>query len=171
MSRVCCGVWPGLAALALFTTLARDRRLFLRLHRGGLLDPGHISLRHREIVIGRITARSGSEYEWGVHTALFAEQAAISAEQQRSLVHGNGDDACWNDAERDLLHACDQLHADCDLDDSAWDALRHWFSEDAIIEILMLAGFYRRVSYLTNALRLPLEPFAPHFNSVRTGME
>jgi alkylhydroperoxidase family enzyme len=161
---------PSLPALALFTTLARDRRLFLRLHRGGLLDPGHISLHQREIVIGRITALSGSEYEWGVHTALFAEQAAISSEQQRSLVSGSGDDACWNDADRDLLHACDQLHAGCDLDDNAWNRLRRWFSEEAIIEILMLAGFYRMVSYLTNALRLRLEPFAPRFSSVQTNM-
>jgi hypothetical protein len=32
------------------------------------------------------------------------------------------------------------------------------FSEGALLELLMLAGFYRTVSYLTNALRLPLEP-------------
>jgi hypothetical protein len=35
----------------------------------------------------------------------------------------------------------------------------------------MLAGFYRMVSYLTNALRLPPEPFAPGFSSVQTLME
>jgi hypothetical protein len=33
----------------------------------------------------------------------------------------------------------------------------------ALIEILMLAGFYRTVSYLTNALRLPLESYAARF--------
>jgi hypothetical protein len=27
-----------------------------------------------------------------------------------------------------------------------------------MLELLMLAGFYRTVSYLTNALRLPAEP-------------
>ena len=29
--------------------------------------------------------------------------------------------------------------------------------------MLMLAGFYRTVSYLTNALRLPAEPGTPSF--------
>jgi hypothetical protein len=33
----------------------------------------------------------------------------------------------------------------------------------AIVEVLMLAGFYRTVSYLTNVLRLPLENFAERF--------
>ena len=32
-----------------------------------------------------------------------------------------------------------------------------------MLELLLLAGFYRTVSYLTNALRLPLEPYAARF--------
>ena len=35
--------------------------------------------------------------------------------------------------------------------------------EEAVLELLLLAGFYRTVSYLTNALRLPLEPYAARF--------
>ena len=37
------------------------------------------------------------------------------------------------------------------------------FGEMALVEILMLAGFYRTVSYLTNALRLPLESYGARF--------
>jgi hypothetical protein len=37
------------------------------------------------------------------------------------------------------------------------------FGDAAIIEIVMLAGFYRTVSYLTNVLRLPLEHYAARF--------
>ena len=33
----------------------------------------------------------------------------------------------------------------------------------ALVEVLMLAGFYRAVSYLTNALRLPLESYGARF--------
>ena len=42
-------------------------------------------------------------------------------------------------------------------------SLRANLSEEAILEILMLAGFYRTVSYLTNALRLPCEPYGARF--------
>ena len=58
---------------------------------------------------------------------------------------------------------CDALHAQCDVDDGLWAALRSRFSEEAMLELLMLAGFYRTVSYLTNAVRLPLEPTAERF--------
>ena len=66
----------GVPPLALFRTLARNERVFLRLMAGGLLDRGSISLREREIVIDRTCARCGSEYDWGVHVAFFAERAA-----------------------------------------------------------------------------------------------
>ncbi len=35
--------------------------------------------------------------------------------------------------------------------------------DEAVIELLMLAGYYRMVSYLANGLRLPLEPGSPRF--------
>lgn len=154
---------PGMPPLTLFTTLARDARLFERFRGGSLLDKGHLTLRQREIVIDRITALSGSEYEWGVHIAFFAERAGLDEAQQRSLVRGSGEDPCWSPEDRLLLRACDRLHASCDLDDAVWTELRGAFSEEALIEILMLAGFYRTVSYLSNALRLPLESYAARF--------
>ena len=62
-------VMRGNEPLVLFTTLARDRRLFFKLFNAGLLDHGHPAIRQREIVIDRVTAQCGAEYEWGVHVA------------------------------------------------------------------------------------------------------
>lgn len=155
---------PGVAPLAVFRALAGDERLFRRFMSGGLLDRGHLSLRQREIVIGRVTARCGSEYEWGVHVALFGDKADLTAPQLQSLVHGQWSDRCWDaEEERLLIRICDQLHAQCDLPDALWEQARRHFSEHAMIEILMLGGFYRTVAYLTNALRIPLEPWAGRF--------
>jgi alkylhydroperoxidase family enzyme len=157
----------GVPPLTLFTTLARDERLFARFFGGSLLGPGHLKLRQREIVIDRITALSGSEYEWGVHVTFFGKAAELTEAQIYSLTKSGADEPVWTDAERALLHACDQLHTSCDLDEEAWQALRTHFSEEAILEILMLAGFYRMVSYLTNGLRLPLESYAARFPADR----
>jgi alkylhydroperoxidase family enzyme len=151
---------PGVAPLLLFRVLARDRRLFERFMGGGLLDRSHLTLRQREIVIHRVTARCGSEYEWGVHAALFARRAGLEADQLHSTVHGGPHDACWSAQDALLLRLCDALHADCTIDDALWAELRAVFSEEAILESLLLAGFYRTVAYLTNALDLPPEPFA-----------
>jgi alkylhydroperoxidase family enzyme len=154
---------PGIAPLVLFRVLARDARLFQRFMGGGLLDKGHLTLRQREIVIDRVTARCGAEYEWGVHVAFFAERAGLDAAELRSLVRGGPDDACWKPEDALLIRFCDALHAACDIDDALWAGLRAQVSEAAMLELLLLAGFYRTVSYLTNALRLPLEPYAARF--------
>src|SRR5262245_60955761 len=154
---------PGVAPLVLFRVLARDQRLFSRFMGGGLLDKGHLTLRQREIVINRVTACCGSEYEWGVHVAFFAKRAGLDEVQLCSLVHGTTDDGCWKPEEALLIGLCDALHAGCDVDDALWSGLRANFDEEQMMELILLAGFYRTVSYLTNTLRLPLEPYAARF--------
>jgi hypothetical protein len=62
-----------------------------------------------------------------------------------------------------LLTVCDQLQETCDIDDETWQALQRSFRDEALLEVLMLAGYYRMISYFSNALRLPLEPFGARF--------
>lgn len=153
-----------MAPFALFTTLARDPRLFERFVARGYLGKGHLTLRQRELVIARTTALSGSEYEWGIHIHFFGERCGFTAEQRRSIVFGGSGDPCWADeAERVLIDLSDALHARCDVDDPLWARLRPHFTDEAILELLVLAGNYRSVAYITNALRLPLESWAPTF--------
>lgn len=153
----------GRPPLVLFTTLARDPRLAKKFFAGGLLDKGHLTMRQREIVIDRTTALCRSEYEWGVHVAAFAQHVGLSDEQLRSTVCGDAGDACWSDDDRLLIRLCDALHRECDIGDGLWSELRAKFDENAILELLLLAGFYRTVAYLTNGLRLPLEEGAARF--------
>lgn len=153
----------GRAPLGLFTMLARDERLFNKFFSGGLLDRGHLSLRQRELVIGRTTALNRCEYEWGVHITLFGKRVGWTPEQLASLVAGQTEDDGWSPQDSSLLRLCDELHRTADVTDETWIALRQTFSEEAVLELLMLAGFYRTVSYLCKATRLPLEPDAARF--------
>ena len=69
-----------------------------------------LSLRHRELLILRTTARCGAEYEWGVHVQVFAGKAGLTGEQVRSVTSGQPDDPCWIDpADRAVLRAADAL--------------------------------------------------------------
>jgi alkylhydroperoxidase family enzyme len=156
---------PGVAPLVLFRVLARDQRLFQRFMGGGLLDRGHLTLRQREVVIHRVTAKCSSEYEWGVHVAFFAKRVGLDVAQLRAIVHGGAGDPCWSAEDVLLIRFCDALHSECTIDGGLWAELRAGFSEEALLELLLLAGFYRTVSYLTNALHLPPEPFAARFPS------
>jgi hypothetical protein len=47
-----------------------------------------------------------------------------------------------------------------------WAQLSTHYGDEAILELLMLAGTYRTVSYLVNSLRLPLEPGARRFGDL-----
>lgn len=153
----------GQPPLQLFVTIARDPRLARKFFAGGLLDKGNLTVRQREIVIDRTTALCRSEYEWGVHVSVYAAKAGLTEEQVRSTAVGSADDPCWTDEDRLLIRLCDMLHRDCDIDDALWTRLHEAFTEDALLELLMLAGFYRTVSYLANALRLPLESVGARF--------
>ncbi|HEY2069626.1 MAG TPA: carboxymuconolactone decarboxylase family protein [Rhizomicrobium sp.] len=153
----------GVPPLVLFTTLARNPRVFQRFMAGGLLDQGSISLREREIVVNRATARCGSEYEWGVHIAFFAEKTGLTRAQIEATVHGGADDPAWSPREALLIRLVDALHEHADLDDDLWDALRAEFREEQLIELIVLTGFYHMVSFVTNGLRLPLERDAERF--------
>ena len=81
---------PGVEPLVLFRTMARSPRVFQKMFAGGLLDKGPLSLRQREIVIDRTTARLGCEYEWGVHIAFFADKVGFGTAEIDAIVSRQG---------------------------------------------------------------------------------
>ncbi|HEX2891773.1 carboxymuconolactone decarboxylase family protein [Vineibacter terrae] len=154
---------PGMEPLVLFRTLATCPRIWEKFRAGSLLDKGSVPLRLREIVIDRTCARCGNEYEWGVHIAIFAERAGLTAAQQHATVHRDADAACWSDDERAAIRLADALHDGAAIPDDVWAALRAHFSDAQLLELIALCGFYRTVSYFCTGLRLPNEPYAARF--------
>jgi alkylhydroperoxidase family enzyme len=156
-------IMRGAPPLLLFRTIAVSPRAWEKFTAGGLLDRGPLSLREREIVIDRTCARTGCEYEWGVHIAAFAAAARLTGEQVRATVLGEATDPCWSLAEQALLAAVDALHLRATLSEVEFAALAAHYDEAQILEIMLLCGFYRTVSYLANGLALPLEATAARF--------
>ena len=154
---------PGVEPLVLFRTMARSPRVFTKMFAGGLLDKGPLSLRQREIVIDRTTARLGAEYEWGVHIALFAERVGFGATEVAATVHGPADTVCWPAAEQALLALVDDLVDRRTIADATWTALAAQFDEAQILEAIALAGYYHTISFLCRGLDLPLETWAARF--------
>ena len=103
-------IMRGAPPLMLFRVMAGHARAWEKFRAGSLLDRGPLTLREREIVIDRTCARTGCEYEWGVHVATFAEAAHLTDEQVRATVRGDADAACWSAAEQALIAAVDALH-------------------------------------------------------------
>ena len=154
---------PGVEPLILFKTLARDQRLFSRFMGAGLLDKGNLSMREREIAIDRTTARCGSEYEWGVHVAFFAARVGLTPEQIAGTEEVPANEDVWTEAELLIVKLMDELHETSTISEALWRDLEQHYIEMQILELIMLAGFYHTVSFITNGLRLPLEAFGARF--------
>ena len=153
----------GVPPLALFRTVAVNERVFLRMRAGGFLDRGAITLREREIVIDRTCARCGSEYEWGVHVAFFAERARLTPEEIRDTCAPDPATTAFAPRERLLLRLVDELHDTAQVSEALWQALRVEWTDTQLVELVAVAGFYHMIAFLTNALRIPLEPYGARF--------
>jgi alkylhydroperoxidase family enzyme len=156
-------IMRGAPPLMLFRVMAGHARAWEKFRAGSLLDPGPLSLREREIVIDRTCARTGCEYEWGVHVAIFAKVVGLTDEQVRATVVGKADAPCWPAAEQALIAAVDALHERATLSGDEFKALSAHYDDAKTFEIILLCGFYRTVSYLANGLDLPLEEKAARF--------
>jgi len=156
-------IMRGAPPLVLFRVVAGHARAWEKFRAGGLLDKGPLSLREREIVIDRTCALTGCEYEWGVHVTTFAAAAHLTDEQVRATVLSGADAPCWSAAEQALIAAVDALHRHATMTDAEFAALSAHYDEAQILEIILLCGFYRTVSYLANGLALPLEEKAARF--------
>ena len=156
---------PGAAPLGLFRTLAKNPRVLRRIRRGGLLDPGSITLRQRELVILRTTALTGAEYEWGVHVLYFGAAAGFEAPCLYATVWGGADAPSWTADEALLVRMCDELHATARISEPLWAALRERLAEEQILELLVLAGLYQMISYVVLGAEIALEEGAPRFPS------
>jgi 4-carboxymuconolactone decarboxylase len=146
--------------LALFRVLAHNPELAQRATGWGAYLLGRkamLSLRDREVVIDRVCARCGAQYEWGVHVAAFGEAAGFDAHQTAAIADLDADMTALTPRDRLLVRMVDELHGTATVGDGLWQELAAHWSEAQLIELLMLAGWYHAISYVCNAARVPLE--------------
>jgi alkylhydroperoxidase family enzyme len=143
--------------LALFRTLAKSRLLSERMRPlgAGLLGKGSLDAPDRELLILRTCQNCGAEYEWGVHAAAFARPLGFSDGQLRGQQLSP-----WQTL---LVRAADELHQQSTLSDDTFAQLSQRLSEEQLLELLALCGFYHLISFVANAARVPLEPWAERF--------
>jgi alkylhydroperoxidase family enzyme len=151
--------------LRLFRTLSIHGELASRMGvlGAGLLGHPRVTPREREIVIERITARCGAEYEWGVHAEVFGENVGLSQAQLAATAHGAPDDPVWSEQDRLLLRLADEIHETACLSDALWSELIERWSAEELIELVVTAGWYRVIAALVNTIRPELESWAARF--------
>jgi len=155
-----------LPPLALFRTLTRHLPLaqaMLPLGKYLLGRRATLDVRAREIVIQRVCARLGCEYEWGVHASVFGAAAGLDDATMNATVLARPDDAVWQPADALLVRLVDELHYGACISDALWSELAAHFTPAQLLEALVLAGWYHVIAFLANGARVAREPWAARF--------
>jgi 4-carboxymuconolactone decarboxylase len=163
---------PGNAPIppiALFRLLARHPVLAsameplgnFHLRRGA--EAASLPPRVRELVILRTCARLGCEYEWGVHVAYFAGRVGLTPAEVAETVHAPSGVPALTGVDRLVVDLVDALHDRGTVTDDTWAALAAEFSEDQLLELLVLAGWYHAIAFVANGARIPLEEWGARF--------
>lgn len=151
--------------LALFRTLAVHPELMNRMRPlgAGLLGHGLISPREREIVIHRTCARTGAEYEWGVHAVAFGKPLGLDDAQLAATVTGDAADPAWSARDALLIRLADELCDTATLSDALWAALAEHWSPPQLLELIVLVGWYRLLAGVINGAGVVREAWAARF--------
>jgi 4-carboxymuconolactone decarboxylase len=148
----------SLGQLNLFTTIARHRRPFkpwLLLGRS-LVMRGELPFTDRELLILRVARNTASEYEWGQHLKIATEGGVERAKVDRVAAGPDADG--WEERDRLLLRAADELHAAATISEPTWAGLAAHLDQRQLIELPLLVGYYTMVAYMLNSLAIEPEP-------------
>ncbi|MCZ7526353.1 MAG: carboxymuconolactone decarboxylase family protein [Acidimicrobiia bacterium] len=148
--------------LNIAATLAHHPRLLRRFNvlGGAFLARGLVPEREREIVVLRVGWRCGSDYEFGQHTLIGREVGLTDDEIARLATEGT---AGWDAGDRLLVALADELCAADTVDGATWAALAERWSDPQLLELVLLAGFYRMVSGFLNSVGVRREEGVPGF--------
>jgi alkylhydroperoxidase family enzyme len=87
---------------------------------------------------------------------VYARAAGVDDGEIGRVAEG-ADAPGWNETESWLLRAADELHADHDLSDTTWAALRERYEDAQLLEIPFVVGQYSMLSMVANATGVPVE--------------
>jgi hypothetical protein len=145
--------------LLLVRCLQRHPALASRLRKMGeaLYVHPRLPARARTIAILRICGLLRCEYEWGGQAAFWGPIAGVSDDECDALATGGPDDPRWNDDERSLIGAVDEIERSGTWSSQTWNALGRSLDDEQRMELLIAVGWYRTICTLCNGLDLPVE--------------
>lgn len=109
--------------------------------------------RDKELAILRTAWLCGSPIAWGEHVEA-GKAAGLDAADVARVIEGAGAPG-WNEDDRAVVRAAEELHFDAMISDETWAALAARLDERQLIELPMIVGHYHMTAFLQNSLRFP----------------
>lgn len=126
---------------------------------GALMASKTLNPRLRELVILRTGWRTKSEYEFCQHVGI-ARQLHMGNEEilgVRDPAHCNA----FSEADRAVIAMADELNDSCEVSEKTWSVLERFFSPAELVELILVAGFWRMMAGFLKTARIPLDPIDP----------
>ncbi len=141
----------------IFKTLSHHPDLFRRwlVFGNHVLFKSTLPPRERELIILRIGWLCEAEYEWAQHV-LIGKEAGLTAEEIDRIKAGPNARG-WNEADKLLLQATDELRKDACITDATWNGLCQHFDKKQLMDVVFAVGQYNLVSMALNTLGVQLD--------------
>lgn len=118
-----------------------------------------VSKRIRELLILRVGWLRGAEYEFQQHVILGLRAGLTEAEIDR-ITYGP-DAEGWDDIDKALLRATDELVADAYIQDETYASLAQHFNNEQLLDIIFAIGCYELLAMVFNSCHVPFEASLP----------
>jgi alkylhydroperoxidase family enzyme len=124
-----------------------------------LMFRNKVAARTRELIILRIGWRTGSEYVFCNHVRISRDLGI--PDQEILGVRDPQQCHAYSKTDRALLHLADDLHEYVEVTRSTWAVLEKSFAPDELVELLLIAGFWRMAAGFLKSAQIPLDAGVP----------
>ncbi len=132
----------GPKGLNVLGTLAQHPALMQAYHtfNGHILYTNTLDARQRELLVLRVAARRGAEYEWRQHVVIARDLGFTDADIER-IAEGPHADG-WSAIDAAMLRAVDELVADAQITDATWAVLAGELDRHQLMDLVFTVGAY-----------------------------
>ena len=114
-----------------------------------------LSPRERELLVLRVAAVRGCNYEWAQHVVQGGDAGLTSDEIDR-IQEGPGAEA-WSPLDRALLRSVDELIADARIGDLTWSELAAHYDDQQLMDLIFTVGAYETLAMLLRSSGIALD--------------
>ena len=132
----------GPKGLNVLGTLAQHPALMQAYHtfNGHILYTNTLDARQRELLVLRVAARRGAEYEWRQHVYIARDLGFTDADIERVAEGPHADG--WSPIDAAMLRAVDELVADAQIADDTWAVLAGELDHHQLMDLVFTVGAY-----------------------------
>ncbi len=115
-----------------------------------------LTLYDKELVILRVNWLCHDDWVWGQHVPI-AKRNGRNDEDIVRIPKGPGARG-WNEKDRLLLQAVEELHEDQFIADATWNGLAKIYNTKQMLDLIFTVGNYHLNAMYTNSVGMPLAP-------------